>query len=232
MTKVAIVTAASRGIGAACARELHARGYALVLMARGKEIFTLANSCNALALEGSVTDKADLQKLVEMAMDHHGRIDGVINNTGHPAKGSLLELTGKDWHDGLDLVLLNVVRMAQLVTPVMLKQGSGAFVNISTFAAFEPSLQFPVSSALRAALGSYTKLFADQYAVENIRMNNVLPGFMDSYEVSKEVREQIPMGRPGKATELAKTVAFLLSEEATYITGQNLRVDGGVTRSV
>ncbi|MCG8388403.1 MAG: SDR family oxidoreductase, partial [Cytophagales bacterium] len=128
--------------------------------------------------------------------------------------------------------LMNVVHMAQLVTPIMLAQGNGAFVNISTFAAFEPSLQFPISSSLRAALGSYSKLFAERYAPGNIRMNNVLPGFMDSYEVTKEVMEKIPMGRAGKVSEVAKTAAFLLSDDAAYITGQNLRVDGGVTRSV
>ena len=232
MPKVAIVTAASKGIGAACARELHALGYDMALMARGKEVLSLGKSLNALALEGSVTEKADLKRLVEMTMHRYGQIDGVINNTGHPPKGDLLSLTHEDWHCGLDLVLMNVVHMAQLVTPIMLAQGNGAFVNISTFAAFEPSLQFPISSSLRAALGSYSKLFAERYAPGNIRMNNVLPGFMDSYEVTKEVMEKIPMGRAGKVSEVAKTAAFLLSDDAAYITGQNLRVDGGVTRSV
>ncbi|MCG8389991.1 MAG: SDR family NAD(P)-dependent oxidoreductase, partial [Cytophagales bacterium] len=151
MPKVAIVTAASKGIGAACARELHALGYDMALMARGKEVLSLGKSLNALALEGSVTEKADLKRLVEMTMHRYGQIDGVINNTGHPPKGDLLSLTREDWHYGLDLVLMNVVHMAQLVTPIMLAQGNGAFVNISTFAAFEPSLQFPISSSLRAA---------------------------------------------------------------------------------
>jgi NAD(P)-dependent dehydrogenase (short-subunit alcohol dehydrogenase family) len=114
----------------------------------------------------------------------------------------------------------------------MLEQGGGAFVNISTFAAFEPSLIFPVSSSLRAALGSFAKMYADQYAPQGIRMNNVLPGYIDSYPESEENLREIPMGRYGKVEEIASTVRFLLSEEAGYITGQNIRVDGGITRSV
>lgn len=232
MEKVAIVTAASKGMGAACTRELHARGYKLVLMARGKEVHDLAGELNATAVEGSVTERDDLVRLVDTAIERYGRIDAVVNNTGHPPKGDLPDLSETDWRQGFDLVLLNVINMTQLITPVMLKQGSGAYVNISTFAAFEPSPRFPVSSVLRAALGSYAKLYADRYATDGIRMNNVLPGFMDSYEVSPEVLKQIPAGRPGKVSELAKTVAFLLSDDAGYITGQNIRVDGGITRSV
>jgi NAD(P)-dependent dehydrogenase (short-subunit alcohol dehydrogenase family) len=132
----------------------------------------------------------------------------------------------------MDMLLLNVVRMARLVTPSMESQGGGAIVNISTFSAFEPSLAFPVSSALRAALGGFTKLYSERYARTGIRMNNVLPGFMDSYPESAETLAAIPAGRFGRTAELADTVAFLLSDAAGYITGQNIRVDGGLTRSV
>ncbi|TFW09846.1 SDR family oxidoreductase [Oxalobacteraceae bacterium OM1] len=232
MKKVAIVTAASRGMGAACARELAARGYALVLMSRSSEVQTLAQELGGVALQGSSDNADDLQRLVQLALDTHGRIDAVVNNTGHPKKGPLLELADADWHAGLDLLLLNVVRMARLVTPVMQKQGSGAIVNISTFAAFEPSARFPISATLRAALGSFTKIYADQVAKDGIRINNVLPGYIDSIAQNEATVAQIPMGRQGTQDEIAKTVAFLLSEDAGYITGQNLRVDGGITRSV
>ena len=185
-----------------------------------------------LRLTGSVTEVKDLETLVAKTMGMYGRIDAVVNNTGHPPKGSLLEISDADWHLGLDLTLLNVIRMARLATPIMLEQGGGAFVNISTFAAFEPSLTFPVSSSLRAALGSYAKMYADLYAPHGIRMNNVLPGYIDSYPESEANLRQIPLGRYGRVEEIAGTVRFLLSDEAGYITGQNIRVDGGVTRAV
>lgn len=230
--KVAIVTAAGRGMGAACARELAARGYRLALMARSAEVVELAQELKGLGRQGSVTDEADLSALVAETMQAYGRIDAVVNNTGHPAKGELLSISDADWHSGLDLLVLNVVRMARLVTPIFIEQGQGAVVNISAFGAVEPGLAYPVSSSLRAALANFTKLYADRYAAVGIRMNNVLPGFVDNYEIGEEVRQTIPMKRRGAVTEIARTVAFLLSEEAGYITGQNIRVDGGLTRSV
>ena len=156
----------------------------------------------------------------------------VVNSTGHPASGEILELTDGQWHEALDLVVLNVVRIARLVTPAMLRQGGGAIVNISTFSAFEPSPTFPLSSSLRAALAGFTKLYADRYAAEGVRMNNVLPGYIESFEIDEETRESIPMRRQGSVAEIAKTATFLLSEDSGYITGQNIRVDGGLTRSI
>jgi NAD(P)-dependent dehydrogenase (short-subunit alcohol dehydrogenase family) len=169
---------------------------------------------------------------VKVTLKQYGRLDAVVNNTGHPPKGPLLDLTDSDWRTGLDLLLLSVIRMARLVTPVLKAQGGGAIVNISTFAAFEPSAAFPISATLRAALGSFTKLYADTHASDGIRMNSVLPGFVDSFPVVDEHLQQIPMGRYGSVSEIGKTVRFLLSADAGYITGQNLRVDGGITRGV
>ena len=156
----------------------------------------------------------------------------MLNSTGHLASGEILQLTDEHWHDALDLVVLNVVRIARLVTPVMLRQGGGAIVNVSTFSAFEPSPTFPLSSSLRAALAGFTKLYADRYAAEGVRMNNVLPGYIESFEIDEETRESIPMRRRGSVAEIAKTASFLISEDSSYITGQNIRVDGGLTRSV
>jgi len=231
-SRVAIVTAAGSGIGAACARRLAADGYTPVLLSPSGSAVDVANDLGGDGFEGSVTEPDDLAALVETTVERYGRIDAVVNNTGHPATGDLLDISDEEWHEGLDLVLLNTVRMARLVTPIMAEQSSGAIVNISTFSAFEPSSDFPVSSVLRAGLGSFTKLYADQYAPDGIRMNTVQPGFVDSYEVDEETRAQIPMGRPARTDEIADTVAYLLSPAASYVTGQNIRVDGGLTESL
>ena len=230
--KTAIITAAGRGMGAAIARELAASGYQVALMSNSGGAETLAGELDGLGLTGSVTSPNDLKNLVDQTVAAYGRIDAVINNTGHPPKGPLLEISDEQWHLGLDMVMLNVVRMARLVTPVMKKQGGGAIVNISTFAAFEPDPAFPVSCTLRAALATFTKLYADRHAADGIRMNNILPGFIDSYPESDEILSRIPMGRYGSVSEIAKTARFLVSAGAGYITGQNIRVDGGITRSI
>lgn len=230
--KVAIVTAAGSGIGEACARRLHEDGYTPVLLSRSGGAIEVANDLGGDGFEGSVTEPDDLANLVETTVERYGRIDAVVNSTGHPPTGDLLEISDEAWHEGLDLVLLNTVRMARLVTPIMADQGHGSIVNISTFSAFEPSSEFPVSSVLRAGLGGFTKLYADQHAANGIRMNTVQPGFVDSYDVDAETRARIPMGRPARTAEIADAVAYLLSPASSYITGQNIRVDGGLTASV
>lgn len=230
--RVAIVTASGRGIGEAIARRLATDGYRLALMSPSGASEVLAAELDGYGVTGSVTSTDDVAALVSGTMEQYGRIDAVVNHTGHPPKGPLLEIADEDWHSGLDLVMLNVIRMARLVTPVMIAQGGGAIVNISTFAIFEPSPVFPVSASLRAALAAFTKLYSDEYAAAGIRMNNLLPGYIDSLPETEERRSAIPMGRYGTVDEIAATAAFLLSADAGYITGQNLRVDGGLTRSV
>lgn len=201
--KVAVVTAASKGMGAACAKELAQRGYDLVLMSRSKTVIELADTLQGIGLQGDVTNPDDLERVVSKAFKRYGRIDAVVNNTGHPAKGDLLGISDQEWHHGLDLLLLNVVRIARHVVPMMEKKHGGSIVNISSFGAREPSLAFPLSSSLRSALSEFTKLFADRYAKQGIRMNNVLPGFVDSYPIDNETKENIPMQRSGSVKEIA-----------------------------
>ncbi len=229
---VAIVTAAGRGMGAAIARELHARGYRLALLSPSGSAEALAAELGGLGVTGKAEAAADLATLVARTIDRWGRIDAVVNHAGHPPKGELLAIPDEDWVRGNEMLVLPVVRMARLVTPLMQSQGRGAFVNITTFAAFEPTLAFPVSCAYRAAVASFTKLYADRYAGAGIRMNAILPGYIDSLDHSPAAAAAVPMRRIGMVGEIARTVAFLLSDDAGYITGQNLRVDGGLTRHV
>ena len=233
MTKVAVVTAGGSGMGADAARALRDDGFEIGILSSSGKGEALAHELGGVGVTGSNQSNEDLQRLVDAAMNHWGRIDVLVNSAGHGPRAPILELTDEDWHTGLDVYMLGAVRPSRLVTPIMVEQGGGAIINISTFAAFEPDPVFPTSGVFRAGLAAFTKLFSDKYAADNVRMNNVLPGFIDSLPEKEEFRARVPMGRYGRSrTEIGGTIAFLASDAAGYITGQNLRVDGGITRSV
>jgi NAD(P)-dependent dehydrogenase (short-subunit alcohol dehydrogenase family) len=233
--KVAIVTASSRGIGAGCARALHQRGYRLAVMSRSPAIQTIARELDALAVEGSVAKEADLARLVEATLERYGRIDAVVNNSGDPAGGEIVAISDGQWQEVFEMYFLSVVRMSRLILPAMTTQGGGAVVNISGSSALEPNLRFPVADTIRASLAAYTKLFAQSYAERNIRMNCVAPSVVfdhDPNNVRDDLKREIPMRRPAQIHEVANVVAFLLSSEASYVTGETIRVDGGQSKAL
>lgn len=230
--KVALITAGGSGMGAAAARKLAQDGYQVAILSSSGKGEALAQELGGVGVTGSNQSTEDLQRLVDLAMQRWGRIDALVNSAGHGPRAPILDISDDDWHKGMEVYFLNAVRPARLVVPIMEKQGGGAIVNISTAWAFEPVDTFPTSAVFRAGLASFTKIFSDRYAAKNIRMNNVLPGWIDSLPQTDARRATVPMARYGKAEEIAATVAFLLSEGAGYITGQNIRVDGGLSRSV
>jgi len=230
--KVALITAGGSGMGAAAARKLAQDGYCIAVLSSSGKGEALAEALGGVGVTGSNQSNDDLQRLVDLALQRWGRIDALVNSAGHGPRAPILDITDEDWHKGMDVYFLSAVRAARLVAPIMVAQGGGAIVNISTAWAFEPADLFPTSAVFRAGLASFTKIFADTYAEKNIRMNNVLPGWIDSLPATDERRDSVPMRRYGKAEEIAATIAFLVSDGASYITGQNIRVDGGITRSV
>ncbi len=230
--KVALIVGGGSGIGADAARNLASKGYDVGVMSSSGKGEELGKELGGLGFTGSNLVVTDIDEYVKQALDKFGRIDGVVNCTGHGPKGAVDEISDEDWHLGMDYYMLNVIRMTRAVLPTMLKQQSGSIVNISTFAAFEPDPDFPTSAVFRASLAGYTKLFSNKFAAQGIRMNNILPGFIDSLPEKDDRVARIPAGRYANVSELSETISFMISDASSYITGQNLRVDGGLTASV
>ena len=228
--KTCLVIGGGRGMGAATAKEMQKRGYKLSLMSPSDSCEQLAEELNGIALRGKAEVPENLKNIIDFTMEKYGRIDSVLVHVGGPPKGDLLEIEDEDWDKANQMIIKPVVWIAKLVTPIMLEQGGGSIVNITTFSAFEPSLTFPTSSVYRAGVSSFTKLFSDRYGADNIRMNCLLPGFTDSLNLPEEFAQLSSLKRLATAEEQAKVAAFLLSDDSSYITGQSIRSDGGVTR--
>jgi NAD(P)-dependent dehydrogenase (short-subunit alcohol dehydrogenase family) len=206
----------------------------------------LAKELGGMGCQGSVTEPNDIARLVKNTVSEYGRIDAVVNNMGHDGgkpeivhtvqydpdyESDILDIEDSVWHDSLDMYVLNVVRMARAVTPVMISQGGGSIVNISSFNALEPRPMYPMS-LLRGALHVFTKQFVDRYARDNVRRNNLLPGFVENIELTEQALHEIPARRKGRFDEIGSVAVFLTSDTSSYLTGQNILVDGGMSRAV
>jgi len=232
MKKVAIFIAAGTGMGADAAKHLSSKGYDIGIMSSSGKGEELANSLGGVGFTGSNLLVNDIKKFIDKIISKYGRIDVLINSAGHGPKGQILEISDEDWIKGIEVYFLNVVRAVRLVTPIMQKQKDGSIINISTFATFEPEPSFPTSGVFRSGLASFIKLYSNEYGKDNIRINNILPGFIDSLPEKEMFKKRIPLQRYGKVSEISAVVEFLASDGGSYITGQNIRVDGGITRSV
>ncbi|TPK57710.1 SDR family oxidoreductase [Mesorhizobium sp. B2-4-19] len=230
--KVAVVVAGGSGMGAAAAKRLAADGFKVAILSSSGKGEALANALGGLGVTGSNQSNEDLQRLADLTLERFGRIDVLVNSGGHGPRAPILEITDEQWRTGMDVYLMNVIRPVRIVAPQMVKQKGGAIINISTAWVAEPNAMFPTSAVFRAGVTAYTKIFANTYASDNVRMNNVLPGWIDSLPTVEERRDNVPMQRYGTMEEVAATIAFLASEGAGYITGQNIRVDGGVIRAL
>ena len=232
MKKVAVLMAAGSGMGADAAKKLKSDGFKIAIMSSSERGQKLAKKLNGIGFRGSNQNIRNIEQFFELVLKKLNRIDVLVNSAGHGPKGEILKITDKEWHESMDTYFLNVVRATRLVTPIMKKQKNGSIINISTYAIFEPEKSFPTSGVMRAGLFSFTKIYSDEYARFNIRMNNILPGFIDSLTPRKEFINRVPLKRVGKVREISSLISLLASNDGSYITGQNIRVDGGITRSV
>ena len=232
MHKVAVLIASGSGMGADAAKILAKQGYKIAIMSSSGKGERLAKKLKGLGYTGSNLSNKDLKYFINQVLKKWGRIDVLVNSAGHGPKGEILKISDNDWFKAIEIYFLNVVRVLRIVTPVMKKQRNGSVINISTYATFEPEKDFPTSGVVRASLSSFTKIYSDEYAKFNIRINNILPGFINSLNPNRKFIKRIPLKRIGKVEEVSALVELLASKEGSYITGQNIRVDGGLTRSV
>ena len=232
MKKIAAFIASGTGMGANAAKHLSSKGYDIAIMSSSGKGEKLANDLGGVGYTGSNLISRDIKAFINIVFSKFGKIDVLVNSAGHGPKGEILEISDEDWIKGMEVYFLNVVRSSRLITPIMQKQKNGSIINISTFAIFEPDYNFPTSGVFRSGLAAFTKLYSDKYAKDNIRMNNILPGFIDSLPEKQEFLKRIPLKRYGKVNEISSVVEMLASDGGAYITGQNIRVDGGITRSV
>jgi 3-oxoacyl-[acyl-carrier protein] reductase len=255
--RVALVAAASQGLGRAVAEELAAEGAALVLCARNPS--TLAETAAAiadatgahvLAVPADVTEVDQITRVVESGNERFGRIDILVTNAGGPPAGRFEHITREQWERASRLTLFSAIELARLVLPGMKARRWGRILNITSIAVKQPVENLMLSNSLRAGLTGFARTLANEVAADGVTVNNILPGYtrterleelagmmadklgISAAEFRGKWEREIPMGRLGEPREFAALAAFLVSERASYITGTSIQVDGGWIRSL
>jgi 3-oxoacyl-[acyl-carrier protein] reductase len=255
--KVALVAAASQGLGRAVAEELATEGTSLILCARGQE--RLNATCEAIrertrmeviGVAGDLSSTGDIERIVSEGIERFSQIDILVTNTGGPPTGKFENLSPEDWEAATRGLLTSVLKLTRLVLPGMKERRWGRILNITSIAAKQPVENLMLSNSIRAAVTAFAKTLSNEVAEFGVTVNNIMPGYtaterveelaqtlanregVDSSEIRARWESEIPMKRLGTPQEFAALAAFLVSERASYITGSSIAVDGGWIRSI
>ena len=252
--RVAMIAAASKGLGKACAVALAKEGCRVSICARnGEELEKtreeIAAHGEALAVIADVSSASDLERWFKQTIERFGQVDILVTNTGGPPVKRFLELSDEQWRAGVESTLMNVVRLSRLVIPGMRQRRWGRIIHLTSLVAKQPIDELTISSTLRAGLSGLTKTMANQVGPDGITVNALLTGHIMTdrqYHIADlRVKErgisheeyfasqaaEIPLRRIGQPREIGEVVAFLASECASYVTGVSLQVDGGMIRA-